>query len=90
MPGSNRLSIVERIDYILCWPCAAKPCHSHILFFVEEPGDLFGAVVFSIMPEASQNTYSCYLISAAVACEPGGQLLWKDCCFGCLTRLMYF
>ena len=55
MPGSNRLSIVERIDYILCWPCAAKPCHSHILFFVEEPGGLFGAVFFS-MPEASQRT----------------------------------
>lgn len=59
------------------------------LVFVEEPGDLFGAVVFS-MPEASQRTYSCYLMLTAVACEPGGQLLWKDCCFGCLTRLMYY
>ena len=77
VPGSNRLSIVERIDYILCWPCAAKPCHSHILFFVEEPGGLFGAVVFS-MPEASQRTYSCYLLLSLVTAMFDVSLMYVD------------
>ena len=64
MPGSNRLSIVERIDYIsvhIMLALRSETMPQSYLVFVEEPGDLFGAVVFS-MPEASQTTYSCYLL----------------------------
>ena len=77
MPGSDGLSIVERIDYILCWPCAAKPCHSHILFFLEEPGGLFGAVFFK-MPEASQRTYSCCLMLSLVTAMFDVSLMYVD------------
>ena len=65
VPGSNRLSIVERIDYIsciLCWPCAAKPCHSHILFLLRSLATCLGQLFFPCRKPARQRTLviSCY------------------------------
>ena len=66
-------------------PCAAKPCH--ILFFAEEPGDLFGRVFF-FEHEGSQPENVVFL-SLVISFELLLHMSPVDRCFGRIVFRMF-